>query len=99
LINNDSLTARIVIGASILFAIDNTLRIPKQENSISGMDAIGPLWHAQNMDGFIASFHLNHVEQFNSPGTFSFSDGMYQEDNQKISAEIIMMMPRIKASM
>lgn len=106
-VNDDILIVGGIIGGAaglILSTLANhrltTKTSPTQQpkNFIHGADGIGAMWVGQKrMDGFISSFYLSRINKSHLRGNLDFSaaytDGIYEEDDPKTSAEIIMMMP------
>lgn len=45
------------------------------------------------MTGFQSSFHLGRINKRHLIGNLAFMSGMYQEDNPRIGAEIILLVP------
>jgi hypothetical protein len=98
------LAAAVIGGASLLFVIDSVfarsaptspqITKPKPKH-VSALDALGPLWNDQLLDGFMASFSIGGIRKSDLQGTLAFTDGMYQGHGKLASsAEIIMLMPR-----
>ena len=93
--DDDTFLAAALGGASLLFVIDSVLagreKTPTSANTISGVDAMGPLWSdVKDMDGFIAPFYIGCIDKSNLSGAAGFTDGMYEGSSR---AEIVMIIP------
>jgi hypothetical protein len=95
-VNDDVLIIGGVVGSIAFLSLlqgPKTPPIQPKKEFIHGADGIGFQFVNQHLDGFISSFHLSNVRKSDLIGSIAFGDGIYEEDAQNISAEIIMMFP------